>query len=94
VFLAADGRRLDRHSAGRIVRTTGRRAGIAKNVTPPHAAARVLHRRPGRRGTAPRCPGSSLPCGPADHDAYDRGRGSLDRHATYIVAAYLAGAAR
>ena len=24
---------------------------------------------------------------------YDRARGSLDRHATYIVAAYLAGAA-
>jgi hypothetical protein len=25
---------------------------------------------------------------------YDRARGSLDRHATYIVAAYLAGAAQ
>ena len=25
---------------------------------------------------------------------YDRARGSLDRHATYIVAAYLAGATR
>jgi len=25
---------------------------------------------------------------------YDRGRGSLDRHATYIVAAFIAGAAR
>jgi integrase/recombinase XerD len=25
---------------------------------------------------------------------YDRARASLDRHATYIVAAYLAGAAR
>jgi hypothetical protein len=25
---------------------------------------------------------------------YDRGCGSLDRHATYIVAAYVAGAAR
>jgi hypothetical protein len=25
---------------------------------------------------------------------YDRARGSMDRHATYIVAAYLAGAAR
>ena len=25
---------------------------------------------------------------------YDRARGSLDRHATHIVAAYLAGAAR
>jgi integrase/recombinase XerD len=36
VFLAADGRRLDRHGAGRIVRKTARRAGIAKTVT-PHA---------------------------------------------------------
>jgi integrase/recombinase XerD len=25
---------------------------------------------------------------------YDRARGSLDRHVTYIVAAYVAGAAR
>jgi integrase/recombinase XerD len=25
---------------------------------------------------------------------YDRARGSLDRHATYMVAAYIAGAAR
>jgi hypothetical protein len=25
---------------------------------------------------------------------YDRARGSLDRHATYVVAAYIAGAAR
>jgi len=34
VFLAADGRRLDRHGAGRIVRKAARRAGIAKAVTP------------------------------------------------------------
>jgi integrase/recombinase XerD len=34
VFLAADGRRLDRHGAGRIVRKTARRAGIGKSVTP------------------------------------------------------------
>ena len=33
VFLAADGRRLDRHGAGRIVRKTARRAGIGKTVT-------------------------------------------------------------
>ena len=33
VFLTADGRRLDRHGAGRIVRRTARRAGIAKAVT-------------------------------------------------------------
>jgi site-specific recombinase XerD len=34
VFLAADGRRLDRHGAGRIVRKTARSAGIGKTVTP------------------------------------------------------------
>ena len=34
VFLAADGRRLDRHGAGRIVRKVARRAGITKAVTP------------------------------------------------------------
>jgi integrase len=34
LFLAADGRRVDQHGAGRIVRTTARRAGITKNVTP------------------------------------------------------------
>jgi integrase/recombinase XerD len=34
VFLAADGRRLDRHGAGRIVRRVAGRAGIAKAVTP------------------------------------------------------------
>ncbi len=34
VFLAADGRRLDRHGAGRIVRRVARRAGITKPVGP------------------------------------------------------------
>ncbi len=34
VFLAADGRRLDRHGAGRIVREVARRAEITKAVTP------------------------------------------------------------
>jgi hypothetical protein len=30
VFMAADGRQVDRHGAGRIVRKVARRAGIAK----------------------------------------------------------------
>jgi integrase/recombinase XerD len=34
VFLAADGRRLDRHGAGRIVARVTRRAGISKHVSP------------------------------------------------------------
>ena len=34
VFLTGDGRRLDRHDAGRVVRKVARRAGIATAVTP------------------------------------------------------------
>src|SRR6516225_7568091 len=41
VFLAADGRRLDRHGAGRIVRRVARQAGTGKAVT-PHTLRHVL----------------------------------------------------
>jgi site-specific recombinase XerD len=34
IFLAADGRRLDRHGAARIVRRVARRAGITKTIGP------------------------------------------------------------
>jgi len=34
IFLSSDGRRLDRHGAGRIVRRVARRAGITKPVGP------------------------------------------------------------
>ena len=69
VFLAADGRRLDRHGAGRIVRKTARRAGIGKTVTHSHAEACVHHRRAGCRGAAAGRAGSGVARGSADHDA-------------------------
>jgi site-specific recombinase XerD len=34
IFLGPDGKRLDRHAAGRIVRRVARRAGINKQVGP------------------------------------------------------------
>jgi integrase len=40
VFVARDGRRLDRHAAGRIVRKAARRAGIGKPVTPTRLGTR------------------------------------------------------
>ena len=46
VFLAADGRRVDRHGAGRIVRKVARPAGIAKVVTPHTLRHACHHRRP------------------------------------------------
>jgi len=68
VFLAADGRRLDRHGAGRIVGKVARRAGIAKTVTPHTLAARVHHCRAGRRGSAARRARSRLSCRSPHHD--------------------------
>ena len=94
VFLTGDGRRLDRHGAGRIVRKVARRAGIAKAVTPYTL----------RRTFITAALDAGIPLRDVQEAAshadlrttmrYDRARGSLDRHATYIVAAYIAGAAR
>jgi site-specific recombinase XerD len=92
VFLAADRRRLDRYGAGRIVRRIARRAGIAKIVTPHtlrHAFITAALDAGCRCATCRRLPLTRIRgrrCG--------RACGSLDRHATYIVAAYVAGAAR
>jgi integrase len=94
IFLGPNGGRLDRHAAGRVVRRVARRAGITKAVGPhtlrhafitaaldagvPHQAVQEAASRADPRTTI----------------CYDRARVSLDRHATYIVAAFLAGAAR
>jgi integrase/recombinase XerD len=61
VFPAADGRRLDRHGAGRIVRKTARRAAIGKAVTPRTLRhAFITAAQFGCRGAPARCPGGSL----------------------------------
>jgi integrase/recombinase XerD len=94
VFLTPDGRRLDRHGAGRIVRKAARRAGIAKTVTPhtfrhafiTAALDAAVPLRDVQEAASHADPRTTM--------RYDRARGSLDRHATYIVAAYIAGAAR
>ena len=91
MFRAADGRRLDLHGAGRVVRKTARRAGIATAVTPRHAfIAAALDAGVPLRDVQE----AASHADPRTTMRYDRARGSLDRHATYIVAAYLAGAAR
>jgi integrase/recombinase XerD len=93
VFVARDGRRLDRHAAGRIVRNTARRAGIGKPVT-PHTLRHAFITAALDAGVPLRdVQEAASHADPRTTMRYDRGRGSLDRHATYIVAAYLAGAA-
>ena len=94
VFLAVDGRRLDRHGAERIVRRTARRAGIGKVVT-PHTFRHAFITAALDAGVPLRdVQEAASHADPRTTMRYDRARGSLDRHATYIVAAYVAGAAR
>ena len=94
VFLAGDGRRLDRHGAGRIVRKVACRAGIGKAVT-PHTLRHAFITAALDAGVPLRdVQEAASHADPRTTIRYDRARGSLDRHATYIVAAYVAGAAR
>jgi integrase/recombinase XerD len=94
IFLAADGRRLDRHGAARIVRRTARKAGIIKNVG-PHTMRHAFITAALDAGVPLRdVQEAASHADPRTTMRYDRARTSLDRHATYIVAAYVAGAAR
>ena len=68
VFLAADGRRLDRHGAGRIVRKTARRAGIGKTVTPHTLRHAFITAARGRRSAAAGRAGGRFARGSADDD--------------------------
>jgi len=94
IFLAADGRRHDRHGAGRIVRRIARRAGIGKRVG-PHTLRHALITAALDAGVPLRdVQEAASHADPRTTMRYDRARASLDRHATYIVAAYVAGATR
>ena len=94
VFLAPDGRRLDRHGAGRIVRRVARRAGITKKVS-PHTLRHAFITAALDAGVPLRdVQEAASHADPRTTIRYDRSRGSLDRHDTYIVAAFIAGAAR
>ncbi len=94
IFQAGDGRRMDRHGAARIVRRAARRAGIPKNVG-PHTLRHAFITAALDAGVPLRdVQEAASHADPRTTMRYDRARTSLDRHATYIVAAYVAGAAR
>ena len=95
VFVGRDGRRrLDRHAAARIVRRVAGRAGITK-VVGPHTLRHAFITAALDAGVPLRdVPEAASHADPRTTMRYDRARVSLDRHATYIVAAFVAGAAR
>jgi site-specific recombinase XerD len=94
ILLGAGRGRLDRHAAARIVRRLARRAGIAKRVG-PHTLRHAFITAALDAGVPLRdVQEAASHADPRTTMRYDRGRVSLDRHATYIVATFLAGAAR
>jgi integrase/recombinase XerD len=94
IFLTPAGLRLDRHGAGRIVRRVARRAGLTKNIG-PHTLRHAFITAALDAGVPLRdVQEAASHADPRTTMRYDRARVSLDRHATYIVAAYIAGAAR
>jgi site-specific recombinase XerD len=88
------GQPLDRHGAARIVRRVAKAAGITKQIG-PHSL---------RHGFITAALDAGVPLRDVQEAAshadprttmrYDRARVSLDRHATYIVSTFIAGAAR
>jgi integrase/recombinase XerD len=94
IFVDGAGERLDRHAAGRIVGRVARQAGITKRVG-PHTLRHAFITAALDAGV----PLRDVQEAPSHADPrttmrYDRGRQSLDRHATYIVATFVAGASR
>ena len=85
---------MDRGAADRIVKRLARRAGIGKQIS-PHSLRHTFITLALDAGVALRdVQEAASHADPRTTMRYDRGRQSLDRHATYIVAAFVAGASR
>ena len=95
IFLNHDGtQRLDRHASARIVRRLAKRAGIDKRIS-PHSLRHSFITAALDAGVPLRdVQEAASHADPRTTMRYDRGRGSLDRHATYIVSTFVAGASR
>jgi integrase/recombinase XerD len=94
IFLGATGGRMDRYAADRAVKRLARRAGITKRIS-PHSLRHSFITAALDAGVPLRdVQQAASHADPRTTMRYDRARQSLDRHATYIVAALVAGAAR
>jgi NAD(P)-dependent dehydrogenase (short-subunit alcohol dehydrogenase family) len=93
IFLAAGGGRLDRYAADRTVKRLARRAGITKPISPHSLRHRFITTALDAGVPLRDVQEAASHADPRTTMRYDRARQSLYRHATYIVAAFVAGAA-
>ena len=93
LLLRADGKQMDRKAAARVVVRLAKKVGIRKRLS-PHSL---------RHAYITACLDAGVPLrdvqiaarhsDPRMTTRYDRARGNLDRHANYVVAGFIAGAA-
>jgi integrase/recombinase XerD len=94
IFVAGSGARMNRHQAARVVRRLARQAGIDKTIS-PHSLRHSFITAALDAGVPLRdVQEAASHADPRTTMRYDRARRSLDRHATYIVATFVAGASR
>ncbi len=94
VFVHETGGRMQRHHASRIIKRLARSAGIDKNIS-PHSLRHSFITAALDAGVPLRdVQEAASHADPRTTMRYDRARRSLDRHATYIVATFVAGASR
>jgi site-specific recombinase XerD len=85
---------MDRHAADRTVKRLARKAGITKCIS-PHSLRHSFITAALDAGVPLRdVQEAASHADPRTTMRYDRGRDSLDRHATYVVATFIAGASR
>jgi len=93
VLLSRSGRRMDRHAATRIVNRLAKRAGITKHIS-PHSLRHSFITAALDAGVPLRdVQIAARHADPRTTTRYDRARHNLDRHASYVVTAFIAGAA-
>lgn len=94
VLLSRSGQRLDRHGATRIVRRVARRAGIIKPISPHSLRHSFIITAALDAGVPLRdVQIAARHADPRTTTRYDRARNNLDRHASYVVTAFVAGGA-
>jgi site-specific recombinase XerD len=94
IFVADSGARMNRHQAARVVRRLARQAGIDKTIS-PHSLRHSFITAALDAGVPLRdVQEAASHADPRTTMRYDRARRSFDRHATYIVATFVAGASR
>ena len=94
IFLGEKGGRMDRYAADRMVKRLAKRAGVTKRIS-PHSLRHSFITAALDAGVSLRdVQEAASHADPRTTMRDDRARHSLDRHATYVVAAFVAGAAR